>query len=78
MLAIQNRYGYEISYDMAWRAKLLALEKRFDTYKDSNHHLPALMETIQSRNPSTIIDIDDYISRRETLCLNELFVLSVA
>ena len=21
MLSIQNRYGYEISYDMAWRAK---------------------------------------------------------
>ena len=35
MLAIQNRYGYEISYDMAWRAKQLALEKRFDNYKDS-------------------------------------------
>ena len=26
MLAIQNRFGYEISYDMAWRAKHLALE----------------------------------------------------
>jgi ammonia channel protein AmtB len=42
MLAIQNTFGYEISYDMVWRAKLLASEMRFGTYKDSYHHLPAL------------------------------------
>jgi hypothetical protein len=42
----------------------LALEKRFGTYKDSYHHLPALLETIQSRNPSTIIDIEDYINEK--------------
>ena len=61
MLAIQNRFGYEISYDMAWRAKQLALEKRFGKYKDSYHHQPALLETIQSRNHCTIIYIDDYV-----------------
>jgi len=42
----------------------LALEKRFGTYKDSNHHHPALLETIQSRNPGTIIDIEDYINEK--------------
>ena len=62
MLAIQNIYVYEMSYDMAWRAKQLALEKRFRNYKDSYHHLPTLLATIQARNPRTIIDIDDYIN----------------
>ena len=64
MLSIQNRYGYEISYDMAWRTKQLALEKRFGNYKDSYHHLPTLLATIQARNPRTIIDIDDYINEK--------------
>jgi len=64
MLAIQNRYGYEMSYDMAWRAKQLALEKRFGNYKDSYHHLPTLIATIQARNPGTVIDIDDYINEK--------------
>ncbi|RLN29467.1 uncharacterized protein C2845_PM05G21020 [Panicum miliaceum] len=31
MLAISNRYTYEISYDMPWRAKQKALEWRFGT-----------------------------------------------
>ena len=60
MLAIENRYGYEISYDMAWRAKEMALQWRFGTYKDSYHHLPHLLELLQSRNPGTIVDTDDY------------------
>ena len=73
MLAIQNRFGYEISYDMAWRAKHLALEKRFRTYKDSYHHVPALLETIQSRNPGTIINIDDYINKKGYHVLQRAF-----
>ena len=60
MLAISNRFSYEISYDMAWRAKQKALEWRFGSYKNSYHHLPHLLELLQSRNPVTIIDIDDY------------------
>jgi len=60
MLAISNRYSYEISHDMAWRAKQKALEWRFGSYKDSYHHLPHLLALLQSRNPGTIIDIDDY------------------
>jgi len=60
MLAISNRYTYEISYDMARRSKQKALEWRFGSYKDSYHHLPHLLELLQSRNPGTIIDIDDY------------------
>ena len=36
------------------------LEWRFGSYKDSYHHLPQLLELLQSRNPGTIIDIYDY------------------
>jgi hypothetical protein len=73
MLAIQNRYGYEMSYDMAWRAKQLALEKRFGNYKDSYHQLPTLLATIQTRNPGTIIDIDDYINEKGDRVLKRVF-----
>ena len=58
---------------MAWRDKQLALEKRFSTCKDSYHHLPALLETIQSRNPGTIIDIEDYINEKGDSVLKRAF-----
>ena len=51
----------------------MALEKRFSTCKDSYHHLPALLETIQSRNPGTIIDIEDYINEKGDLVLKRAF-----
>ena len=73
MLASYNRFGYEISYDMAWRAKQLALEKRFGTYKDSYYHLPAHLETIQSRNPGAIIDIEDYVNENGDRVLKRAF-----
>jgi len=60
MLAISNRYSYEISYNMVWRAKQKALEWRFRSYKDLYHHLPHLLALLRSRNPETIFDIDDY------------------
>ena len=60
MLAISNRFSYEISYDMAWQVKQKMLEWRFGSYKDSYHHLPYLLALLLSRNPGTIIDIDDY------------------
>ena len=78
MLAIQNRYGYEMSYDMAWRAKQLALEKRFGNYKDSYHHLPTLLATIQVRDPRTVIHIDDYINEKGDRVLRRAFCLSGA
>jgi hypothetical protein len=55
MLVVSNRFTYE----MAWRAKQKALEWRLGTYKNSHHHLPQLLALLQSRNPKTIIDIDD-------------------
>jgi hypothetical protein len=45
-------------------SKIVGLEKRFGTYKDSYHHLPTLLASIQARNPGTIIDIDDYINEK--------------
>ena len=52
MLAISNRYTYEISYDMARRSKQKALEWRFGSYKDSYHHLPHLLERGSERRPA--------------------------
>ena len=60
---INIRFGYKISYDMAWRAKQKVLEKKFGTYKDSYHNLPYLLEVIQRRNPGTCIAIHDFINQ---------------
>jgi len=58
---------------MAWRAKQKALEWRFGSYKDSYHHLPHLLELLQSRNPGTIIDIDDYQDGNADRVLRRVF-----
>uniref|UniRef100_A0A0A9DJV3 MULE transposase domain-containing protein n=1 Tax=Arundo donax TaxID=35708 RepID=A0A0A9DJV3_ARUDO len=73
MHAIENRLGYEITYDMAWRAKQKALERRFGTYKDSYHNLPFLLEVMQSRNPGTIIAIDNCVNQDGDRILQRAF-----
>nr|XP_025882111.1 uncharacterized protein LOC107280872 isoform X1 [Oryza sativa Japonica Group] len=59
---VEKEYGYEISYDKAWRAKQKALEMRFGTYEDSYHNLPPLLEVMQARNPGTHIAILDEVN----------------
>uniref|UniRef100_I1R376 Transposase MuDR plant domain-containing protein n=1 Tax=Oryza glaberrima TaxID=4538 RepID=I1R376_ORYGL len=59
---VEKEYGYEISYDKAWRAKQKALEMRFGTYEDSYHNLPPLLEVMQARNPGTHMAILDEVN----------------
>ena len=54
---VRNKYQYNISYAKAWRAKQKALEMRFGSFLDSYHNLPALLCTLQGRNPGTHVDI---------------------
>ena len=60
--AIDNRFGYEILYDMVWRAKQKVLEKRFDTYNDLYQNLPSLLEVIQGRNSGTCIATHNFVN----------------
>nr|CBG76257.1 OO_Ba0005L10-OO_Ba0081K17.8 [Oryza officinalis] len=59
---VEKEYGYEISYDKAWRGKQKALEMRFGTYEDSYHNLPPLLEVLQARNPGTHMVILDEVN----------------
>nr|CAH66295.1 OSIGBa0139J17.4 [Oryza sativa] len=59
---VEKEYGYEISYDKAWRAKQKALEMRFGTYEDSYHNLHPLLEVMQARNPGTHMAILDEVN----------------
>ena len=50
---IERKFHYTINYAKAWRAKQRAFEMRFGTYEASYHNLPAMLETIKTRNPGT-------------------------
>ena len=58
---------------MAWRVKQKVLEKRFDTYKDSYHNLPYLLEVIQGRNQGTCIAIHDFVNQDGDQVLQRAF-----
>ena len=73
MHTIHTRFGYEISYDMTWRAEQKVLEKMFGTYKDSYNNLPYLLEVIQGRNPGTCIAIHDIINHDGGQVLQRVF-----
>jgi hypothetical protein len=44
--AIQEKFGYTISYNKAYQAKKKILEHRWGTYEASYHNLPSLLHTI--------------------------------
>jgi hypothetical protein len=44
--AIQEKFGYTISYNKAYQAKKKILEHRWGTYEASYHNLPSLLRTI--------------------------------
>ena len=55
------RFNYRISYGKAWRAKHMALEKRFGSYFDAYDCVVRLLRTLQYRNPGTYVDIQDLV-----------------
>ena len=58
---------------MTWHVEQSTLEWRFGSYKDSYHHLPHLLALLHSRNPGTIIDIDDYQNANGDTVLRRAF-----
>lgn len=54
---VKIRYKYTISYGKAWRAKQKALEDRFGSFFDSYDCVVRLLQTLQTRNPGTYVDI---------------------
>jgi hypothetical protein len=58
--AIEEKFGYTISYGKAYQAKKKVLEHRWGTYQASYHNLPNLLHTIVQMNPGSYYDIKDY------------------
>jgi hypothetical protein len=58
--AIEETFGYTISYGKAYQAKKKVLEHRWGTYETSYHNLPCLLHTIVQMNPGSYYDIKDY------------------
>jgi hypothetical protein len=58
--AIEEKFGYIISYGKAYQAKKKVLEHRCGTYEASYHNLPSLLQIIVQMNPGSYYDIKDY------------------
>jgi hypothetical protein len=58
--AIEEKFGYTISYSKAYQAKKKVLEHRWGTYEVYYHNLPSLLHTIVQMNPGSYYDIKDY------------------
>ena len=53
MTAMRRQFKYNITYLKAWRAKRLAMEKRFGTFEASYCNLPRVLQVIKEKNPGT-------------------------
>jgi hypothetical protein len=58
--AIEEKFGYTISYGKAYQAKKKVLKHRWGTYEASYHNFPNLLHTIIQMNPGSYYDIKDY------------------
>ncbi|RLN08009.1 uncharacterized protein C2845_PM11G00540 [Panicum miliaceum] len=57
--AIRRQFKYEITYQKAWRAKQIALEKRWGSYEASYCNLSRVLEILKERNPGTMELLND-------------------
>jgi hypothetical protein len=58
--AIEEKFGYTISYSKAYHAKKKVSEHRWGTYEASYHNFPNLLHTIVQMNPDSYYDMKDY------------------
>jgi hypothetical protein len=65
ILAIEEKFGYHISYGKAYMAKKKVREMRWGTYEASYDNLPRLLNTIAALNHGSYYDIKayDHVSR---------------
>ena len=54
---IRNKYGVQISYDKAWRAREFALNSIRGSPEESYGVLPSYCYMLEQKNPGTIADI---------------------
>jgi hypothetical protein len=60
ILAIEEKFRYQISYGKAYMTKKKVMEMRWGTYEASYDNLPRLLNTIATLNPDSYYDIKIY------------------
>jgi hypothetical protein len=76
ILAIEEKFRYQISYGKAYMAKKKVMEMRWGTYEASYDNLPRLLNTIATLNPGSYYDIKTYnlVSRPGKQVLQRAFL----
>jgi hypothetical protein len=83
ILAIEEKFRYQISYGKAYMTKKKVMEMRWGTYEASYDNLPRLLNTIATLNPGSYYDIKTYnlvsrpgkqVLQRAFLALGPLFL----
>jgi hypothetical protein len=76
ILAIEEKFKYNISYGKAYMAKKKVMEMRWGTYEESYDNLPQLLNTIAMLNPGSYYDIKiyDHVSRPGKQVLQRAFL----
>jgi hypothetical protein len=76
ILAIEEKFRYQISYGKAYMAKKKVMEMRWVTYEASYDNLPRLLNTIAMLNPGSYYDIKTYnlVSRPGKQVLQRAFL----
>jgi hypothetical protein len=76
ILAIEEKFRYQISYGKSYMAKKKVIEMRWGTYEASYDNLPRLLNTIATLNPVSYYDIKTYnlVSRPGKQVLQRAFL----
>jgi hypothetical protein len=76
ILAIEEKFKYQISYGNTYMAKKKVIEMRWGTYEASYNNLPRLLNTIATLNPGSYYDIETYnlVSRLGKQVLQRAFL----
>jgi hypothetical protein len=76
ILAIEEKFRYQISYGKAYMANKKVMDMRWGTYEASYDNLPRLLNTIATLNPGSYYDIKTYnlVSRPGKQVLQRAFL----
>jgi hypothetical protein len=76
ILAIEEKFRYQISYGKAYMAKKKVMEMRWGTYETFYDNMPRALNTIVTLNPGSYYDIKTYnlVSRPGKQVLQRTFL----
>ncbi|XP_031116672.1 uncharacterized protein LOC116020333 [Ipomoea triloba] len=55
---VKNKYGLDVTYRKAWYARQKCIEQEYGKFGDSYNELPFFLQSVQTTNPSTVVEIE--------------------